>query len=138
MAAILVTFAPPFRTARTLKPSSNKSVVANRRPEVYDVPGISVKLSFLPGELHLSEEHGVFVIQVQDKEILRTGSKRTALSKFNDLRRSMEQQFPTREVTPEEKRELLKGILNEARLDGVGRRLPKKRSTARSTRTFGG
>jgi len=97
-----------------------------------------VKLSFLPGELYLSEEHGVFVIQVQGKEILRTRSKRTALSKFNELRRSMEQQFPAREVTPEEKGELLKGILNEALLADVGRRPPKKRSTAGSTRTFGG
>ena len=97
-----------------------------------------MKLSFLPGELHLSEEHGVFVIQVQGKEILRTRSKQTALSEFNELRRAMEQQFPTREVTPEEKRELLKGILNEALLADVGRRPPKKRSTAGSTRTFGG
>ena len=96
-----------------------------------------MKLSFLPGELHVSEEYGVFVIQVQGKEILRTRSKRTALSKFNELRRSMEKQFPTREVTPEEKRELLKGILNEASLVDVLRRPPKKRSTARSTRTFG-
>ena len=101
-------------------------------------PGSRVKLSFLPGELDLSDEQGEFVIQVQGKEILRTRSKRTALSKFNELRRSMEQQFPTREVTPEEKGELLKGILNEALLADVGRRPPKRRSTAGSTRTFGG
>lgn len=97
-----------------------------------------MKLSFLPGELYLSEEYGVFVIQVQGTEILRTRSKRMALSKFNELRRSMEQQFPTKEVTPEEKGELLKGVLNEALLADVGRRPPKKRSTAGSTRTFGG
>lgn len=99
---------------------------------------IRVKLSFLPGELQLSEEHGVFVIQVQGQEILQTRSKRTALSKFNELRRSMELQFPTKEVTPEEKAELLKGILNEALLADVGRRPPKKRSSAGLTRTFGG
>ena len=75
-------------------------------PEVYDVPEIRMKLSFLPGELDLFDEQGQFVIQEQGKEILRTRSKRTALSKFNELRRSMEQQFPTREVTPEEKGEL--------------------------------
>ena len=97
-----------------------------------------MKLSFLPGELNLFEENGVFVIQLQGKEILRTRSKRTALSKFNELRRSMEQQFPTKEVTPEEKVEVLKGILNEALLADVGRRPAKKRSTAGSTRTFGG
>ena len=105
----------------------NRSVVASRWPEVYYVLGIRVKLSFLPGELYLSEEYDVFVIRVQGKEILRARSKRTALSKFNELRGSMEQQFPTREVTPEEKRELLKGILNEALLADVGRRPPKKR-----------
>lgn len=97
-----------------------------------------MNLSFLPGDLHLTEEHGEFLIQVQGNEILRTRSKRTALSKFNELRRSMEQQFPAREVTPEEKGELLKGILNEALLAEVKRRPPKKRSTAGSTRTFGG
>ena len=97
-----------------------------------------MRLSFLPGELYLSEEYGAFVIQVQGKEILRTRSKLTAMSKFNALRRSMEQQFPAREVTPEEKRELLKSIFNEAMLADVGRRPRKKRSTARGTRTFGG
>jgi len=112
-------------------------VVASRWPTVYDVAGIKVKVSFLPGELYLSEEYGVFVIQVQGKDILRTRSRRTALSKFNELRRSMEQQFPVREVTPEERGELLKGILNEAVLADVGRRPPKKRIKPGSTRTFG-
>jgi len=96
-----------------------------------------MKLSFLPGELELCDDQGEFVIQVQRKEILRTRSKQTALSKFNVLRRSMEQQFPAREVTPEEKQELLKSIFNETMLADVGRRPPKKRSTARGTRTFG-
>jgi hypothetical protein len=108
-----------------------------RLPEVYDVPEIRMKFSFIPGKLELCDEQGEFVIQVQGKEILRTRSKQTALSKFNELRRSMEQQFPTREVTPEEKRELLKGILNEALLADVGRRPPKKRIKPGSTRTFG-
>ena len=107
-------------------------------PGVYGVPGIRLKLSFLPGELYLSEKYGVFVIQVQGKKILRTPSKRTALSRFNELRRSMEEQFPTGEVTLEEKEEILKGILNEALLADVGRRPPKRRTTAGSTRTFGG
>lgn len=96
-----------------------------------------MKLSFLPGELYLSEESGVFVIQMKEKEILRTHSRKTALSRFNELRRSMEQQFPTREVTPEDKEKLLKGILNEALLADVGRRPPKKRIKPGSTRTFG-
>jgi hypothetical protein len=99
---------------------------------------IRMKLSFLPGELDLSDEQGEFVVRVQGKEILRTRSKQTALSKFNALRRSMEQQFPAREVTPEEKKELLKSIFNEAMLADVARRPPKKRSSARGTRTFGG
>jgi hypothetical protein len=71
-----------------MSPCFNKSVVASRLPEVYDVLEIRMKLSFLPGELDLSDEQGEFVIQVQGKEILRTRSKRTALSKFNELRRS--------------------------------------------------
>jgi hypothetical protein len=80
----------------------------------------------------VSEEHGVFVIQVQGKEILRTRSKRTASPSSTNCAVQWNSQFPTREVTPEENGELLKGILDEALLADVGRRPPKKRSTAGS------
>lgn len=50
-----------------------------------------------PGEpIYLFEEYGVFVIQVQGKEILRT-REQVAFSKFNELCPSMEQQFPADE-----------------------------------------
>jgi hypothetical protein len=112
---------------------ATSELVSVRNSQFMMYGAIRVKLSFLPGELQLSEEHGVLVIQVQGQEILQTRSKRTALSKFNELRRSMELQFPTKEVTSEEKAELLKGILNEALLADVGRRPPRKHSSAGST-----
>lgn len=97
-----------------------------------------MKMSFLPGELQLSEERGVFIVSVKSQEVLRTRSQKAAVAKFNAIRGSMENQFPHRETTQEEKQALLRNILNDAAVDETLRRPPKKRSTARSSRTFGG
>jgi len=96
-----------------------------------------MKLSFLPGELYLSEEKGVFVVTVNSAEVLRTRSQRRAVSKFNDLRREMEQRFPSRELTREEMQAVLQQAIADS-LVGPNTIRKKKRSTARGTRTFGG
>ena len=61
-----------------------------------------------------------------------------AVAKFNRIRHLMEQQFPKQEPTADEQKALLKSILADAAVDETLRRPPKKRSTARSSRTFGG
>ena len=98
-----------------------------------------MKLSFLPGDLHLSKNaDGVFVVTMTGQEILKTKSQRSALSKFNKLKEELEKKFPMREPTAEEKAELLQREINESLLghNSLGGR--KKKTTAGGTRTFGG
>lgn len=98
-----------------------------------------MNLSFLPGDLHLkTNEGGMFVLTMAGEEILATKSKRAAISKFNALRRELEERFPMREPTPEEKAELLKREIGESLVghNSLGGR--KKKTTAGGTRTFGG
>ena len=73
-----------------------------------------MNLSFLPGDLHLSQNtEGTFVLKLAGEEILNTKSERTALAKFNSLRAELEQKFPMREPTPEEKAALLQRELKD-------------------------
>lgn len=98
-----------------------------------------MNLSFLPGDLHLyREESGMFIVKMADREILSTKSKRLALSKFNSLRTELEERFPAREPTAAEKAALLQQEINDSLLgyNSLGGR--KKKTTASSTRTFGG
>lgn len=99
----------------------------------------SMKLSFPPGGLFLTTtEDGSYLITVEDREVARTKSKKTALGKFNSLRQEMETRFPARELTPEERRELFLKAVGDALVghNSIGGR--KKKTTAGSTRTFGG
>jgi hypothetical protein len=95
-----------------------------------------MKLTFLPGGLYLTEEKADFVVTLNSKEVLRTRSQRGAVAKFNELRKEMEQRFPNREVSNEEKQVLLQREIADS-LVGSNAIRPRKRSTARSTRTFG-
>lgn len=98
-----------------------------------------MNLSFLPGDLHLrNNDDGTFVVTMAGEQILATKSKRAAIDKFNALRRELEERFPAREPTPEEKTELLKREIGESLVgrNSLGGR--KKKTTAGGTRTFGG
>jgi hypothetical protein len=98
-----------------------------------------MNLSFLPGDLHLTRnDDGTFVITMAGREILSTKSQRAALARFNAMRNEMKLQFPSREMTPEEKNELLRQELadNLVGHNSLGGR--RKKTTAGGTRTFGG
>jgi hypothetical protein len=95
-----------------------------------------VKLAFLPGALFLTEEKGEFVVTLDSKEVLRTRSQKRAVAKFNELRKEMEQQFPNRDLSAEEKKALLQKEIADS-LVGHNALRPRKKSTAKSTRTFG-
>jgi hypothetical protein len=98
-----------------------------------------MKLSFLPGDLHFSKSaSGMFVVTMAGQQLLCTKSERSALRKFNSLRAELEQKFPTREPTAQEKAELLHREINDSLLghNSLGGR--KKKTTAGGTRTFGG
>jgi hypothetical protein len=98
-----------------------------------------MKLSFLPGDLHLTQERdGTYLVNMQGHEVLRTQRERTALAKFNALRRELESQFPARELTPEEKRSALEKYLMDYKLAEVrASTKPPKKEKVRGTRTFG-
>lgn len=98
-----------------------------------------MNLSFVPADLHLRKtESGLFSVTLSGREILSTKSQRAAVSKFNSLRMELEERFPARELTAEEKAELLQREIKDSLVghNSLGGR--KKKSTAGGTRTFGG
>jgi len=97
-----------------------------------------MKLSFIPGDLHLVSSGHEFILRIGDEKVLSTSSRKVALAKFHDLRREMELRFPARELSPEEKAALLRQEISNSLLghNSLGGRARK--STAGSTRTFGG
>jgi hypothetical protein len=105
--------------------------------QYYEV--IRVKLSFLPGDLHLVKERdGSYVITMQGVEILRTPTEKKAVAKFNALRLELETQFPARELTPEEKRAALEKHIMDYKLVQVrASTKPPKKEKVKGTRTFG-
>ena len=67
-----------------------------------------MKLSFLPADLHLrTEQDGKFSVTLQGSEILRSFSSKKAVAKFNELKKELEAQFPTHELSPKEKAEIM-------------------------------
>ena len=98
-----------------------------------------MKLSFLPGKLFLQTiAQGSFQVTVDGHEVISTRSRKAALTKFNELRQEMETRFPPHEISDEEKTETFRRIIDDALVqhNSLGGR--KKKTTAGSTRTFGG
>ena len=96
-----------------------------------------MKITFLPGQLELYEEQGEFFVRVKNEVVMRTHRPRAALNHFNTLRKSMEAEFPHQPPTEEELKAILARVLNDSAISETLKRPPKKRSTARSSRTFG-
>jgi hypothetical protein len=97
-----------------------------------------MKLSFMPGDLHLhKEQDGPFVVTVQGEQIFSSTFEKKAIAKFNELRREMEKQFPPRELTSEEKRAILQKWIGDTLVSHNGDRHSKKKIKSGSTRTFG-
>jgi len=98
-----------------------------------------MKLSFLPGDLHLNKEQdGTYLVTMQGQELLRTRIEKKALAKFNALRKELETQFPARELTPEEKRAALQKYLLDYKAAEVrASTKPPKKEKVTGTRTFG-
>ena len=98
-----------------------------------------MKLSFFPGQLFLdSADDGALRVTLNGEEVLRTRSERAAVAKFKALREEMERRFPPRELSQAEKADAFKRMVQDSmvRHNSLGGR--KKKSTAGSTRTFGG
>lgn len=97
-----------------------------------------MRMSFLPGALELIKREGEFVVKVKDEVVLQTRSQKAALKKFNSIRQAMEREFPHQPLSEEEIRANLAGALNDVAIAETLKRPPRKKSTARSSRTFGG
>ena len=98
----------------------------------------ALKMSFIPGDLHLlPKENGEHVVMLAGREVFRTRSEKKAAQRFKELRSEMEQKYPARELTPEERATMFQAAVAEA-IVGSGTVRKRKKSTARGTRTFGG
>lgn len=98
-----------------------------------------MKLSFLPGDLHLTKQaDGTYLVIMQGQELLRTCTEKKALARFNAVRKDLETQFPARELTPEEKRSALEKLLLDYKAGQVrASTRPLKKEKITGTRTFG-
>jgi len=98
-----------------------------------------MKLSFLPGDLHLTTERdGTYLVTMQGQELLRTPIEKKALGRFNELRKDLEMQFPARKLTAEEKRAALsKYLLDYKAAEVRASTKPPKKEKIKGTRTFG-
>ena len=98
-----------------------------------------MKMSFLPGQLYLDQsDDGIYRITISAYEVFSSRSSRAAIAKFNEIRAETEAKFPARDLTPDEKAAILKAAIGDSLVghNSLGGR--KKRTTAGSTRTFGG
>jgi hypothetical protein len=98
-----------------------------------------MKMAFLPGDLHFNQEkNGEYVVLMAGSEVHRGRSEKQAVSCFKQLRKEMEIKYPARELTQEEKQEMLRQAVGDALVshNSLGGR--KKKTSAGGTRTFGG
>ena len=96
-----------------------------------------MKLSFLPGDLHLyTDEDGFACLVLKGEMIGRFRSQKEGVRKFNELRAALEVQHPERILTQEEKRDALLREIGASltRHNSLRDAGPKKRT---GTRTFG-
>ncbi len=98
-----------------------------------------MKLSFLPGDLHLTQDSdGTYLVTMRGGEVLRTKVEKKAITRFNALRRELEALFPARELTPAEKGAALSRSVMDYKLVEVrASTKPPKKDKIRGTRTFG-
>ncbi len=97
-----------------------------------------MNLSFIPGELYLKKANeDCYVVSLRGEEVLVTPSLRKAIAKFKKLRLQLEAQFPTHDLSEQEKMELLNKNVIDSILEKSSRRVQKRRIRPGSTRTFG-
>jgi hypothetical protein len=96
-----------------------------------------MKISFIPADLHLNTHAGgQFTVTLQGTEIFRGPSSAKAVKKFNKVKKELEQEFPTHELSDTEKKEILQRSIGDYLVKHNTLRTAQKKS-ARGTRTFG-
>ena len=99
-----------------------------------------MKLSFLPAELFLTEEEGSYVIRLAGEKVLETKAEKKAIKKFNEIRTKLEETYPARKLTSEEKQAALQRLIGDRVYTEVRNSLknPNRfKSSIPKTRTFG-
>ena len=95
-----------------------------------------MRMAFLPGKLFLDPKpDGTYELRFGDEVQVFRGQK-AAVAAFQEIRSRLEKEFPARELTPEERREiLLKEIADSAIGHNTMRNAGPRKKTG--TRTFG-
>lgn len=95
-----------------------------------------MKMSFFPGKLFLEQApDGAFDLRFGD-EVQRFRSQKSAVKAFLALRSRLEKDFPSRELSPEERRNLfVRDVVDSAVGHNTLRNAGPKKKTG--TRTFG-
>ncbi len=96
-----------------------------------------MKLSYVPGDLHLrKDEEGFLCVVLKGELIRRLRSQKEAVRLFNQIRSDLEKSRPPAKESAEEKRELLLRAIGDTltRHNSLRNADPKKRT---GTRTFG-
>jgi hypothetical protein len=96
-----------------------------------------MKLSFLPAELYLREEENrYFTVSLQGNEIFRGRSGKKAITLFNELKKKFEEEFPSHELSPDAKAEILQRTIGDELVKHNSLKTEQRKKPARS-RTFG-
>lgn len=96
-----------------------------------------MRLSFLPGDLHLTfDPDQGYVVRLGETVLLTTNIERHALGKFKAVRQQLETRFPPTEASSDDKRRaFLRELLDSQVKHNSLREEPRKRPA--KTRTFG-
>jgi hypothetical protein len=100
-----------------------------------------MKLTFLPAELALTDTpDGEFIVTLKGETVLRTRREKAALAKYNQLREELAREYPTAEISDDEKTKLRLKHIGEQLVDENHYRprdSKKEKKPKGSTRTFG-
>ncbi|HEX8174635.1 MAG TPA: hypothetical protein VF543_05910 [Pyrinomonadaceae bacterium] len=97
-----------------------------------------MKLSFFPGDLHLTKtQDGSYVITIKGEEVFNGRNEKKAIAEFNKIRKDMETLYPARELSVEEKTAALMRYIGQSLGVPKESKKPGRKYTPGSTNTFG-
>lgn len=97
-----------------------------------------MKLAFMPGKLFLEKRaDGMFYLTLQDEEILVTDKEKKAVKTYNEIRKEMEEKYPPKELSVEEKRiKFFNWVYSRLDVSREAKK-PGRKYQPGSTKTFG-
>jgi hypothetical protein len=97
-----------------------------------------MKLSFIPGNLHLSETASGYVLMVGGMEVFRTPSEKSAVTRFKHLRTEMEKKYPGGALSPEERAEIPTVTPEDVPVESNSSPKGRRKAATHGTRAIGG